>query len=87
MAGNQIGDTLSSQVDDSVRFADGAGRNVEVSQSDSSHSTLVDDHCGESSSAQAASCSTNDIVVSKGRNGCESDCVYNSDSETGSTRP
>lgn len=45
----------------------------------------ADNPCGGGDTAQAASASTNDIVVSKGRNGCESDCVYNGDKETNSS--
>lgn len=87
LPGNQATNTLSSEIADSVRLADGAGRIVELSQSDSSQPALVGGSCDENSSAQAASCSTSNIVVSKGRNGYESDCVYSSDSEMRSARP
>ena len=87
LPGSQTTSTLSSETDEGIRLEDGAERIVEITQSDSSQSTLVGDLCGENSSAQAASSSTSNIVVSKGRNGYESDCVYNSDSETRSARP
>ncbi|XP_065071908.1 E3 ubiquitin-protein ligase KCMF1-like [Rhopilema esculentum] len=47
-----------------------------------SESPAEDEPRGESQAAQAESSSADDIVVSKGRNGYQSDCVCNSDPET-----
>lgn len=84
MSGSQVTAKRAPESDDCMRVADGR-RSIEMPNSEASPPILVDGVCDESTSAQAANSSNNGIVVSKGRNGFESDCVYNSDSET--TRP
>jgi len=87
LPGNEVANTLSSESESSVRMAESAERTTMLPQSDSSQIPPVDGVGGETLSAQAASSSASNIVVSKGLSGCESDCVYSSDSEMRSARP